>query len=156
MVGEVLLEPTRLYTAPLLRLLSDPQAGSAVHALSHITGGGIAANLARVLPVGSWAQLDRASWSPAPVFRVLAQLGGMKLTETEGTWNLGIGMIAVVAAGSEDAVIEKLASNGLPAWLVGTVSTAPLPSTATGTDAFEQGAKGVNGGAVRLIGSYPR
>jgi phosphoribosylformylglycinamidine cyclo-ligase len=155
-VGEVLLEPTRLYTAPLLRLLSDPQAGSAVHALSHITGGGIAANLARVLPVGSWAQLDRASWSPAPVFRVLAQLGGMKLTETEGTWNLGIGMIAVVAAGSEDAVIEKLASNGLPAWLVGTVSTAPLPSTATGTDAFEQGAKGVNGGAVRLIGSYPR
>jgi phosphoribosylformylglycinamidine cyclo-ligase len=90
------------------------------------------------------------------VFRVLAQLGGMKLTETEGTWNLGIGMIAVVAAGSEDAVIEKLASNGLPAWLVGTVSTAPLPSTATGTDAFEQGAKGVNGGAVRLIGSYPR
>jgi len=110
-----------------------------VHALSHITGGGIAANLARVLPVGSWAQLDRASWSPAPVFRVLAQLGGMKLTETEGTWNLGIGMIAVVAAGSEDAVIEKLASNGLPAWLVGTVSTAPLPST-----------------AVRLIGSYPR
>ena len=155
-VGEVLLEPTRLYTAPLLRLLSDPQAGSAVHALSHITGGGIAANLARVLPVGSWAQLDRASWSPAPVFRVLAQLGGMKLTETEGTWNLGIGMIAVVAAGSEDAVIEKLASNGLPAWLVGTVSTAPLPSTAASADAFEQGAKGVNGGAVRLIGSYPR
>jgi phosphoribosylformylglycinamidine cyclo-ligase len=153
-VGEVLLEPTRLYTAPLLRLISDPRVGISVHALSHITGGGIAANLARVLPVGAWAELDRASWSPAPVFRVLAELGGMKLAETEGTWNLGIGMIAVVAAGSADAVIEKLGTDGLPAWVAGTVSFDPRPSTNSGTDAFEQGAKGVNGGAVRLTGNY--
>jgi phosphoribosylformylglycinamidine cyclo-ligase len=159
-VGEVLLEPTRLYTAPLLRLISDPAVGVSVHALSHITGGGIAANLARVLPVGAWAELDRASWSPAPVFRVLAELGGMQLNETEGTWNLGIGMIAVVAAGSQDAVIEKLAVDGFPAWVAGTVSTGTRPSTGSGTatgsgtEAFEQGAKGVNGGAVRLVGSY--
>ncbi len=131
-----------------------------MHALSHITGGGIAANLARVLPVGSWAELDRASWSPAPVFRVLADLGGMHLTETEGTWNLGIGMIAVVAAGSEGAVVEKLATDGFPAWTLGTVSfgarpsTGSGPSTNSGTDGFEQGAKGVNGGAVRLVGAY--
>ena len=150
-VGEVLLEPTRLYTAPLVRLLSDPKTGTAVHALSHITGGGIAANLARVLPVGSWAELDRSSWSPAPVFRVLANLGGMKLEETEGTWNLGIGMIAVVASSAADAVIEKLAADGFPAWVAGTVATTERPS---GTD-FEQGAKGVNGGAVRLFGAYP-
>ena len=161
-VGEVLLEPTRLYTAPLLRLIADPRVGTSVHALSHITGGGIAANLARVLPVEAWAELDRASWSPAPVFRVLADLGGMKLTETEGTWNLGIGMIAVVAAGSADAVIERLVGDGLPAWALGTVSTGARPSTssgsghASGSDAFEQGAKGVNGGAVRLTGSYPQ
>jgi phosphoribosylformylglycinamidine cyclo-ligase len=150
-VGEVLLEPTRLYTAPLLRLISDQALGSSVHALSHITGGGIAANLARVLPVGSWAELDRSSWSPAPVFRVLAELGGMQLTATEGTWNLGIGMIAVVAAGAADAVIEKLGTDGLPAWVVGSVSTSALASAA----GFEQGAKGVNGGAVRLVGHYP-
>ena len=161
-VGEVLLEPTRLYTAPVLRLISDPRVAGSVHALSHITGGGIAANLARVLPVDAWAELDRASWSPAPVFRVLAELGGMKLTETEGTWNLGIGMIAIVAPGSADAVIEKLGTDGFPAWVVGTVSTAERPSTSagtdggSGTDAFEQGAKGVNGGAVRLTGTYPR
>jgi phosphoribosylformylglycinamidine cyclo-ligase len=161
-VGEVLLEPTRLYTAPLLRLISDPRVGISVHALSHVTGGGIAANLARVLPVGSWAELDRASWSPAPVFRVLAGLGGMKLTETEGTWNLGMGMIAVVAAGSEDAVIEKLGVDGFPAWVAGTVSMGPRPSPSSGTaghpgtDDFEQGAKGVNGGAVRLVGGYPQ
>jgi phosphoribosylformylglycinamidine cyclo-ligase len=160
MVGEVLLEPTRLYTAPLLRLISDPSTGASVHALSHITGGGIAANLARVLPLGAWVELDRASWSPAPVFRVLAELGGMKLTEAEGTWNLGIGMIAVVAAGSEDAVIEKLGTDGFPAWVAGEVSTGSRPSTGSGSgagpggEAFEQGAKGVNGGAVRLVGSY--
>ncbi len=150
-VGEVLLEPTRLYTAPLLRLLADPGVGAAVHALSHITGGGIAANLARVLPVGSWAELDRATWSPAPVFRVLADLGGTTLEETEGTWNLGIGMIAVVAPSAADAVIEKLTSDGLPAWVVGSVR-----ATARLLDGFEQGAKGVNGGAVRLVGAFAR
>ncbi len=155
-VGEVLLEPTRLYTAPLLRLLSDPGVGAAVHALSHITGGGIAANLARVLPVGSWAELDRASWSPASVFRVLANLGGMKLEQTEGTWNLGVGMIAVVAAASADAVMQELAADGMPAWIAGRVSTSDRPMNAAGADAFEQGAKGVNGGAVRLSGSYPQ
>jgi phosphoribosylformylglycinamidine cyclo-ligase len=115
-----------------------------------------------VLPVDAWAELDRASWSPAPVFQVLADLGGMKLTETEGTWNLGIGMIAVVAAASADAVIERLVSDGLPAWVVGRVSTGARPSTSSGSgggsegDVFEQGAKGVNGGAVRLTGSYPQ
>jgi phosphoribosylformylglycinamidine cyclo-ligase len=154
-VGEILLEPTRLYTAPLLRLLADPVVGGSVHAFSHITGGGISANIARVLPLGSWAELDRASWSPAPVFRVLANLGGMKLAEAEGTWNLGIGMVAIVAAGSADAVIEKLRVDGFPAWVAGTVSTGARPSTGSGTGAFEQGAKGVNGGAVRLTGAYP-
>jgi phosphoribosylformylglycinamidine cyclo-ligase len=151
-VGEVLLEPTRLYTAPLLRLLSDPAAGTGVHALSHVTGGGIAANLARVLPVGSWAELDRASWSPAPVFRVLADLGGIDLPSTEGTWNLGIGMIAVVSEQVADGVIERLGSDGCPAWVAGRVT---IGASAPGGAGWEQGAKGVNGGAVRLVGGYP-
>lgn len=155
-VGEVLLEPTRLYTAPLLRLVSDARIGASLHALSHITGGGIAANLARVLPVGSWAELDRASWSPAPVFRTLASLGGMKLEETEGTWNLGIGMIAVVAPDAAGAVVEKLGEDGFPAWVAGRVSTGAMPTSGSASDAFEQGAKGVNGGSVRLTGAYAR
>ncbi|HEY0261166.1 MAG TPA: phosphoribosylformylglycinamidine cyclo-ligase, partial [Lacisediminihabitans sp.] len=148
-VGEVLLEPTRLYTAPLLRLISDPRLGSSVHALSHVTGGGIAANLARVLPVSSWVEVDRSTWTPQPVFQVLSSWGGMRLEETEGTWNLGIGMIAVVAAHAVDGIIERLAVDGIPAWAVGTVSTS-----ARDLDGFEQGAKGVNGGAVRLVGGY--
>ncbi|MDQ1549483.1 MAG: phosphoribosylformylglycinamidine cyclo-ligase [Microbacteriaceae bacterium] len=148
-VGEVLLEPTRLYTAPLLRLLAGQAVGGSVHAISHVTGGGIAANLARVLPVGSWVELDRASWSPQPVFRVLSEWGGMDLTETEGTWNLGIGMIAVVAADAVAGTIASLATDGIPAWQLGTVSMG-----ARDLAGFEQGAKGVNGGAVRLVGRY--
>jgi phosphoribosylformylglycinamidine cyclo-ligase len=148
-VGQVLLEPTRLYTTPLLKLLSDEALHGAVHALSHVTGGGIAANLARVLPVGSWVELNRESWSPSPVFRVLAEWGGMDLTETEGTWNLGIGMIAVVSAASAAEIIRRLEADGIPAWTLGSVSTTPRDFTG-----FEQGAKGVNGGAVRLVGSF--
>ena len=148
-VGEVLLEPTKLYTAPLLRLLSDPRFTSAVHAFSHVTGGGIAANLARVLPIGSWVELERSTWSPQPVFRVLSEWGGMKLTETEGTWNLGIGMIAVVSPASVDGVIGTLAADGIAAWTIGVISTSGRDLTG-----FEQGAKGVNGGAVRLVGQY--
>jgi phosphoribosylformylglycinamidine cyclo-ligase len=146
-VGEVLLEPTRLYTSPLLRLLETAQG--TVHALSHITGGGIAANLARVLPLGSWTELDRSSWSPQPVFRVLADMGGMRLEDAEGTWNLGIGMIAVVAADAASGTMQRLTTDGIPAWQLGTVTIGARDLTG-----FEQGAKGVDGGAVRLVGSY--
>ena len=145
--GEALLEPTRLYTSPLLRLLTA--LPGAVHSLSHVTGGGIAANLARVLPVGTWVDVDRSTWSPAPVFRVLADLGGLDLTATEGTWNLGIGFLAVVSADQADAAIAALAAEGIDTWQVGVVSDSALPE-----GEYEQGAKGVDGGAVRLIGAY--
>jgi len=148
-VGLALLEPTRLYTAPLLRLLDSPSVSGAVHAFSHVTGGGIAANLARVLPTGSWIEVDRGSWSPAPIFRVLADVGSMSLEDTEGTWNLGIGMIAVVAVDAAGPVLAALGAEGLQAWAVGTVSMATRDLTG-----FEQGAKGVDGGAVRLVGAY--
>ncbi len=145
--GEALLEPTRLYTLPLLRLIDA--LGGGVHALSHVTGGGIAANLARVLPQGSWAEVDRGSWSPSPVFRVLSDIAGSTLESAEGTWNLGIGFLAVVAADKKDAAVAALAAEGMPAWQVATVGVGARPA-----GEFEQGAKGVDGGAVRLVGAY--
>ncbi|KQS16200.1 phosphoribosylformylglycinamidine cyclo-ligase [Frigoribacterium sp. Leaf186] len=148
-VGEALLEPTRLYTSPLLRVLDDPALDGAVHSLSHVTGGGIAANLARVLPRGSWTEVDRSTWSPLPVFRVLSDLAGSTLESSEGTWNLGIGMIAVVAASRAAAVTSALEADGIATWPVGTVSTGRRDLAG-----FEQGAKGVDGGAVRLVGDY--
>ncbi|WP_435748998.1 phosphoribosylformylglycinamidine cyclo-ligase [Microbacterium sp. PMB16] len=152
--GEALLEPTRLYTSPLLRLIDalGPSTGSgtqAVHALSHVTGGGIAANLARVLPQGSWAEVDRSTWSPSPVFRVLSDIAGSTLESAEGTWNLGIGFLAVIAADKKDAAIAALNAEGMPSWQVGTVGFGARPA-----GDFEQGAKGVDGGAVRLVGAY--
>ncbi|ROQ39892.1 phosphoribosylformylglycinamidine cyclo-ligase [Frondihabitans sp. PhB188] len=149
LIGEALLEPTRLYTSPLLKVLDDPAVAGGVHALSHVTGGGIAANLARVLPVGSWTEVDRASWSPAPVFRVLSDIAGATLESSEGTWNLGIGMIAVVSPAAAAAVAALLEAEGIRTWQVGGVSMATRDLAG-----FEQGAKGVDGGAVRLVGSF--
>ena len=145
--GEALLEPTRLYTTPLLKLLEAVPGG--IHSLSHVTGGGIAANLARVLPQGSWAEVDRTTWSPSPVFRVLADLSGTPIVDTEGTWNLGIGFFAVVANDQKDAAIAAIEAQGIHAWQVATVHTGARP-----TGDFEEGAKGVDGGAVRLVGAY--
>jgi phosphoribosylformylglycinamidine cyclo-ligase len=149
--GEALLEPTRLYTGQLVELLANERLGASVHSLSHVTGGGIAANLARVLPRGSWVELDRSTWSPAPVFRVLSDLAGTSLESAEGTWNLGIGFFAVVSADAAADVIAELGVLGLPAWQAGVVSVG---SQGIGGDGWEQGAKGVDGGAVRLVGAY--
>ncbi|MDJ1371382.1 phosphoribosylformylglycinamidine cyclo-ligase [Gulosibacter molinativorax] len=147
--GEQLLEPTRLYTGELVRILRRPELDGAIHAFSHVTGGGIAANLARVLPQGSWVELDRGLWSPLPVFRVLTDMAGARLEDMEGTWNLGIGMFAIVDASQADAVLAACKEEGLDGWVAGRVSTAPRDF-----EGFEQGAKGVDGGAVRLVGSY--
>jgi phosphoribosylformylglycinamidine cyclo-ligase len=146
-LGRTLLEPTRLYTTPLLEVLEE--LPGAVHALTHVTGGGLAANLSRVLPVGAWVELDRATWSPDAVFRVLADWGGMALEQTEGTWNLGIGMIAIVDASSASSVVRAAEARGIRSWVAGRVSTAARDLTG-----FDQGAKGVSGGAVRLVGAY--
>ena len=151
MVGEVLLEPTRLYTSPLMRVLAAHP--DAVHALSHVTGGGIAANLARVLPKESRVEVDRATWSPQSVFRVLANWGGVHLEGVEDTWNLGIGMFAVVAAACADAVTAELTADGIRTWQVGVV-TRPDQHPVTDAGGWVQGAKGVDGGAVRLVGAY--
>ena len=118
-----------------------------------MTGGGIAANLARVLPQDTWVEVDRSTWSPPPVFRVLADLGGLELEATEGTWNLGIGFLAVVAADRAEAAASALAQDGIAAWQVGVVQDGTRPDAA---GEFEQGAKGVDGGAVRLVGNLQR
>lgn len=146
-LGLELLEPTRLYAAPLLAAIEALPDG--VRALSHVTGGGMAANLARVLPTGSWVEVDRSTWSPPAVFRVLAEWGGLDLSDAEGTWNLGVGFFAVVDGGAASSFQRELAASGMDVWVVGRVET-----TARDLDGFEQGAKGVDGGAVRLVGAY--
>ncbi len=155
-VGEALLEPTRLYTAPLLRVLEDEVLGRGVHALSHVTGGGIAANLARVLPKGARTELDRSTWAPQDVFRILSDIAGTSLESAEGTWNLGVGFLAVVDPRDADAIAAELTGEGIPTWQVGVVGfeTRLRGSSTSDDDGWVTGAKGIDGGAVRLVGRY--
>lgn len=83
------------------------------------------------------------------MFRILADWGGFDLGEVESTWNLGIGMFAVVRADAASSVVRSLGAAGHVAWVAGRVSTASRDLAG-----FEQGAKGVAGGAVRLVGAY--
>jgi phosphoribosylformylglycinamidine cyclo-ligase len=152
-IGEELLTPTRVYAAAVLGLAAARDLGGLeddVHAVSHVTGGGLAANLARVLPAGLAAVADRGTWNPPPVFGLLGRLGDVPTGDLERTLNLGVGMVAVVAPGSADAAVERLSRDGVPSWVVGHVrEDGPhLP------DGVVRGAKGVDGGAAVLVGSH--
>jgi phosphoribosylformylglycinamidine cyclo-ligase len=130
-LGEELLEPTRIYALPCLELARHTDT----HAMSHITGGGIAANLARVLPKHVSAEVARHTWTPQPIFDLVREVGAIQLDDLERTLNLGVGMIAVTAADDADEAINLLADAGLPAWVCGEVV-------------------GETGGEVTLTGSY--
>lgn len=148
-VGDVLLEPTRLYTSAVLAMLDDPACAGAVHALSHITGGGLAANLGRVLPSDVWVDIDRSTWTPPEIFSVLADLGNVDLSSAEGVWNMGVGFVAVVDSAAEQAVISAFERWGMAAWTAGRVSEGLHDGAG-----YERNAKGVSGGAVRLVSEY--
>ncbi|TLP73091.1 phosphoribosylformylglycinamidine cyclo-ligase [Nesterenkonia sphaerica] len=164
-LGEELLEPTRLYTVPCLEVVTafngDPAQqeiapDAPVRGFSHVTGGGMAANLARVLPSGIMATVDRSTWAWPEVFSVMGQLGRVPQADLERTLNLGVGMIAVVAAKSADGVVEHLNAAGQTAWVMGEVSTYSPEDVAGAGEDFVQGAKGVDGGGVLLTGQYRR
>jgi phosphoribosylformylglycinamidine cyclo-ligase len=117
-LGEELLEPTRIYAKDCLALIEAVE----VHAFSHVTGGGLAANLARVLPAGVTADVDRSSWTPPPVFELVRSVGQVAVDELERTLNLGVGMVAVVAAGDADSAVRLLQGRGVDAWVCGSVT----------------------------------
>jgi phosphoribosylformylglycinamidine cyclo-ligase len=154
-VGEELLEPTRVYAAPCLDLARDPACG--VRALAHVTGGGLAANLARVLPPHLDADVDRGTWTPAPVFALVRDLGAVPVDDLERTLNLGVGMVAVVAPGGVAATLSRLADHALPAWVLGDVGPRRRDDAAgvVGGGSAVRGAKGVDGGGVRLVNAHP-
>jgi phosphoribosylformylglycinamidine cyclo-ligase len=124
-LGDELLEPTRIYARDCLALIDAVE----VHAFSHITGGGLANNLARVLPGHLEATLDRATWSPAPIFGLVAGVGAVPREDLEATLNMGVGMVAVVAESDADRTVQLLAERGVPAWFAGTVNAPAHGST---------------------------
>jgi phosphoribosylformylglycinamidine cyclo-ligase len=116
-LGGVLLEPTRIYVKPLLKLFGEIQ----VRALSHITGGGLLENLPRVLPQGCSAVIDTGSWTWPGVFRWLQENGNVATAEMYRTFNCGVGMVVCVAECDLEYALEVLRSSGETAWSLGRV-----------------------------------
>lgn len=120
-LGEQLLEPTRIYTKDCLALIAETE----VRTFAHITGGGLEANLSRVIPRGLVAVLDRGSWTPAAEFALIARRGRVERAEMERTFNMGVGMIAVVEPAEVDRALAVLTARHVPAWILGEVRKSP-------------------------------
>ena len=117
-VGQVLLAVHRSYTTAVRPVLDD------IHALAHVTGGGIAGNLVRVLPPGVEAAVDAGSWPWPSLFRVLMRAGHVRRDEMRRVFNLGIGMVAVVARDNVETVIRAAARAHVAAWIIGEIRPA--------------------------------
>ena len=138
-LGEELLEPTRIYAKDCLALIAETE----VRTFCHVTGGGLAANLSRVLPAGVVAKIDRGTWSPAPVFGLIAQRGRVDRAEMEQTFNMGVGMVAVVGPEDVDRALAVLTARHVRSWVLGAIEKA---------DGVEQSAAE----RVALVGVHPR
>ncbi|OLT10917.1 phosphoribosylformylglycinamidine cyclo-ligase [Pseudonocardia sp. CNS-139] len=135
-LGEELLVPTRIYARDCLALAAE----TGVRTFAHVTGGGLARNLERVLPEGVEAVIERNTWTPAPVFKMIATIGRVERAEMEKTFNMGVGMVAVLPADDVDRALAVLTARHVPAWVLGAVRRA--------------GAHG--GDRVQLVGEHPR
>ncbi len=119
-LGEELLEPCRIYALDCLALARETD----VHAFAHITGGGLAGNLSRVIPQGLTAALDRRAWTPLPVFNFIAGRGRIDRSEMEKAFNMGVGMAAVVGPDDVDRALAVLTAKHVLAWAIGTVEAS--------------------------------
>jgi phosphoribosylformylglycinamidine cyclo-ligase len=123
-VGEILLEPTRLYARPIKSVLAHYRVKQVVHAIAHVTGGGIVENLARVVPPRVQVVLSRSGWQVPPVFRWVQRLGRIEEAEMERVFNMGIGMVLVVAPHFAASIRSQLADFGIESFDLGRVEAA--------------------------------
>jgi phosphoribosylformylglycinamidine cyclo-ligase len=116
-LGQVLLTPTRIYAKDCLALLTETE----VRALAHITGGGVSGNLVRVLPETVDAVVDRSTWRPQPIFDLVQRKGRIEQSEMEATFNMGVGMMAIIAASDSDRALAFLRGRNIEAWVAGEI-----------------------------------
>ncbi len=120
-VGEVLLQPTRIYAKPLRRVLAHYKVKAVVHGIAHITGGGLRDNLVRILPEGVEALVERTAWPVPRVFKWLKELGQVDDEEMYRVFNMGIGMVLVVSPYYADSIQQQFRHLGLDCWQIGHV-----------------------------------
>jgi len=120
-LGEELLEPTTIYARSCLALADQVE----VHAMAHVTGGGLAANLARVMPAELRATVERGTWNPQPVFGLVGEVGGVSQADLEATLNCGVGMVALCPPDAVEAALHLLDGLGVRAWVAGQVDVDP-------------------------------
>ncbi len=116
-LGEILLTPTRIYALDVLSLLDEVE----VHALCHVTGGGLPGNLPRVLPEGLAAEVDATTWRWPEVFTWLKERGPVADDQMWSTFNCGVGMVAVVSAEHAERVVTHLRGRDVESWVMGEV-----------------------------------
>jgi phosphoribosylformylglycinamidine cyclo-ligase len=127
-LGEILLTPTEIYTLDCLALIKAQQEN--IRTFSHITGGGLADNTARVIPDGLIAKYDRSTWALPAEMDFLAKSAGVPQADLERTWNAGIGMVAIVDPKIADLTIRSLAARGMKAWVAGSIHAQNGPGAA--------------------------
>jgi len=118
--GEVFLTPTEIYALDCLALIKSMP--DVLHAFSHITGGGVAENTARVIPEHLTATYDRSTWSLPIEMEYLATIGSVPQADMERTWNAGVGMVAILAPEAAELALASLAARGMKAWVAGVIS----------------------------------
>jgi phosphoribosylformylglycinamidine cyclo-ligase len=126
-LADALLEPTRIYVKPVLKLLGDVK----VKGLAHITGGGLVENVPRCLPDGVGAVLDKGAWPLPPLFRWLQEHGNVAEAEMHRVFNCGIGMVVVVAPTDADRAATLLRSSGETVYRIGAIEPRPEGGAAT-------------------------
>jgi len=121
-LGEILLTPTEIYTRDCLVLIKA--IGISLHAFSHITGGGLAANTERVIPKGLCATFNRSTWRLPLEFQYLSTMGSVPQSDMERTWNCGVGMVAIIDQEASELALKTIAARGMKAWIAGEVIRA--------------------------------
>jgi phosphoribosylformylglycinamidine cyclo-ligase len=127
-LGEILLTPTEIYSLDCLALIRAQQEN--IRTFSHITGGGLADNTARVIPDGLIAKYDRTTWALPAEMKFMADVAGVPQNDMERTWNCGIGMVAITDPSIADLTIKSLAARGMKAWVAGSIHAQSGPGAA--------------------------
>jgi phosphoribosylformylglycinamidine cyclo-ligase len=130
-LGEELLTPTAIYAKACLAVIEECE----IHALAHITGGGLPGNVVRVLGEDVDAVIDRSTWQPQPIFHVIGTIGRVTRAEMERTFNMGVGMAVVVPPDEADRAVASFSAHGVRAWVAGEILTGS--------------------GSVRLVSEHP-